>query len=99
VVRAATKIVEDELKSSGAFQYLAILHQDRLTGIRDDKREFGMQIEIRCWESKDAVVAKPTRLSHAKLEKLGKRISSEIPGVCSVTYNITTKPPSTIEAV
>jgi GMP synthase (glutamine-hydrolysing) len=99
VVRAATSIVEQELKSSGAFQYLAILHQDRVTGIRNNKREYGMQIEVRCWESKDAVVAKPTRLSHAKLEKLGKRISSEIKGVCSVTYNITTKPPSTIEAV
>jgi len=51
VVRRATKIVEEELAHSGAFQYLAILHEDRVTGTRDGKREFGMQIEVRCWES------------------------------------------------
>lgn len=98
-VRKATKIVEEELASSGAFQYLAILHQDRVTGIRDRKRDFGLQIEVRCWESKDALIGKPTRLSFDILEKLSARITSEVPGVVSVTYNITTKPPSTIEAI
>ena len=98
-VRKATKIVEEELASSNAFQYLAILHQDRVTGIRDGKRDFGLQIEVRCWESKDALIGKPTRLSFDILEKLGSRITSEVPGVVSVTYNVTTKPPSTIEAI
>ncbi|NQT27977.1 MAG: ExsB family transcriptional regulator [Candidatus Omnitrophica bacterium] len=98
-VRKATQIVEEELASSGAFQYLAILHQDRVTGVRDGKRDFGLQIEVRCWESKDALIGKPTRLSFDILERLGSRISSEVPGVVSVTYNITTKPPSTIEAI
>ena len=46
-VRKATKIVEDELSSTGAFQYLAILHDDKVTGMRDNKRDFGLQIEIR----------------------------------------------------
>ncbi len=98
-VRAATVIVEEELKDSGAFQYLAIIHQDRVTGMRDGKREYGQQIEVRCWESTDAVTATPTPLPFAKLETLGKRISSEVPGVVSVTYNIAPKPPSTIEPV
>ena len=98
-VRKATKIVEEELASSGAFQYLAILHQDRVTGVRSNKRDFGLQIEVRCWESKDARIASPTRLSFDTLEKLSSRITTEVPGVVSVTYNITTKPPSTIEAV
>ena len=97
--RKATKIVEEELCNSGAFQYLAILHQDKVTGVREGKRDFGLQIELRCWESKDALVGKPTRLPYETLEKLAARITKEVPGVVSVTYNITTKPPSTIEAV
>ena len=99
IVRKATKIVEEELSSTGAFQYLAILHQDKVTGIRNGKRDFGSQIEIRCWESKDAKVGSPTKLSYDVLEKLSERITGEIEGVVSVTYNITKKPPSTIEAI
>ena len=99
VVRAATAIVEEELASSGAFQYLAILHQDRVTGVRGGRREFGLQIEVRCWESTDAVTATPTALPFAKLERLADRITAEVDGVVSVTYNVTQKPPSTIEAI
>ena len=98
-VRKATKIVEDELSGSGAFQYLAILHADKVTGMRDGRRDYGSQIELRCWDSTDAVTGAPTKLSHDVLEKLAERITSEIPQVVSVTYNITRKPPSTIEAV
>ncbi len=98
-VRKATRIVEEELKNSGAFQYLAILHEDRVTGMRDGKRDFGFQIEVRCWESKDARTGSPTRLPYDTLDKLAERITTEVPGVVSVTYNITKKPPSTIEAI
>lgn len=98
-VRKATKIVEEELSGTGAFQYLAILHEDRVTGIREGKRDYGSQIEVRCWESEDAKTAAPTRISHEILDKLAVRITGEVPGVVSVTYNITMKPPSTIEAV
>lgn len=99
MVRKATKIVEEELKNSGAFQYLAILHKDLVTGIRNMRRDYGHQIEVRCWESKDAVTAKPTRLPYPVLERIAERITREVKGVVSVTYNITRKPPSTIEAV
>ena len=99
LVRAATKIVEDELRDTDAFQYLAILHEDMVTGVRDGKRDFGRQIEVRCWESTDAVVGTPTNLPFELLRKLADRITTEVPGVVSVTYNITAKPPSTIEAV
>lgn len=98
-VRKATKIVEEELSRTEAFQYLAILHEDKVTGVRDGKRDFGQQIEVRCWESKDAVVASPTHLPFNILEKIAARITEEVPGAVSVTYNITKKPPSTIEAV
>lgn len=99
MVRQATAITEEELSSVRAFQYMAILHNDRVTGIRDGKRDFGLQIEIRCWDSVDARVAKPTRLSYDILDKLARRMVTEVPGVVSVTYNITTKPPSTMEAI
>jgi GMP synthase (glutamine-hydrolysing) len=99
LVRLATVITEEELASTGAFQYMAILHQDRVTGIRNGKRDFGLQIEIRCWDSIDARAARPTRLPYEILDKLANRIVTEIPGVVSVTYNITSKPPSTMEAI
>ena len=67
--------------------------------MREGKRDYGSQIEVRCWDTKDAVTASPTRLSHDILEKLAERITSELPEVVSVTYNITKKPPSMMEVV
>jgi len=98
-VRKATVVVEDLLQKTRAFQYLAILHEDRVTGMRDGKRDFGMQIEVRCWDSVDARAATPTRLSFEVLQDLAGQIHRDVPGVVSVTYNISSKPPSTIEAV
>jgi GMP synthase (glutamine-hydrolysing) len=99
IVRKATAIVEELLADKGAFQYMAILHDDRVTGMRHGKRDFGRQIEVRCWDSIDAREAKPTRLPFETLEELADAILKAVPGVVSVTYNIATKPPSTIEAV
>lgn len=99
IVRKATVIVEDLLKDSAAFQYMAILHEDRVTGMRDGKRDFGQQIEVRCWDSIDARTATPTRLPYDKLEKIASEITNNVPGIVSVTYNIATKPPSTIEVI
>lgn len=99
IVRKATSVVESFLKESGAFQYLAVLHQDRVTGIRDGGREFGRQIEVRCWDSVDARTASPTRLPYRLLEEMAGEIIATVPEVVSVTYNIACKPPSTIEAI
>ncbi len=98
-VRKATAVVEKLLKHTKAFQYMAILHKDRVTGMRDGKRDFGQQIEVRCWDSTDARVAHPTRLPFETLEKIAAEIIDKVPGIVSVTYNIASKPPSTIEAV
>ncbi len=98
-VRKATIVVERILKNTGAFQYMAILHSDRVTGMREGKRDFGQQIEIRCWDSVDARIATPTRLPFEILEQLAQEIINEVPGIVSVTYHIAPKPPSTIEAV
>jgi GMP synthase (glutamine-hydrolysing) len=99
LVRKATVILEEELAGVNAFQCMAILHNDRIPGMRDGKREYGLQIEVRCWDTKDAVTATPTRLPFELLEKLAGRMTTEVPGVVSVTYNIASKPPSTMEAV
>ncbi|MFH1593257.1 MAG: ExsB family transcriptional regulator [Candidatus Omnitrophota bacterium] len=99
IVRKATTVVEEELHTTGAFQYMAILHEDRVTGMRQNKRDFGLQIEIRCWDSIDARRATPTKLPYEVLTKLADRMVNEVPGVVSVTYNIASKPPSTMEVV
>ena len=99
LVRKATAVLEGELKSVKAFQCMAILHEDRFAGMREGKREFGRQIEVRCWKSVDARTAKPVWLAPRVLERLARRMTREIPGVVSVTYNIASKPPSTMEAV
>ena len=98
-VRKATEVVESLLKNTGAFQYMAILHEDRVTGMRSGKRDFGQQIEVRCWDIVDARQATPTNVPFATLQKLAAEIIKNVPGIVSVTYNIATKPPSTIEAV
>jgi len=99
MVRKATAIVEAELESVKKFQCMAILHEDQFPGLREGKREYGRQIEVRCWKSVDARTAKPVWPAPGVLKKLAKRLTAEIPGVVSVTYNIAPKPPSTMEAV
>jgi len=110
-VRAATTIVEEELADSGAFQYMAVLLNDRATGIRYNtcacvtaattgagKREFGSIIVVRCIESTDARNATVTPLSWEKLNRISERIT-QIDGVNRCLYDLTPKPPATIEYV
>ena len=97
-VRAATTIVEEELADTGAFQYLAVLLNDYATGIRNNKREFGQIIVVRCIESTDARTATATRLPWDKLERICQRIT-DIKGVNRCLYDLTPKPPATVEYV
>jgi len=97
-VRTATEIVEEELADSGAFQYLAVLLDDRATGIRDNKRQFGNIIVVRCIESTDAREATATKLSWEKLNQICRRITA-IDGVNRCLYDLTPKPPATIEYI
>ncbi|NLX13779.1 MAG: ExsB family transcriptional regulator [Phycisphaerales bacterium] len=97
-VRAATAIVEEELADTGAFQYLAVLLNDYATGIRDNKREFGQIIVVRCIESVDARTATATKLPWDKLERICRRVT-DIPGVNRCLYDLTPKPPATVEYV
>ena len=97
-VRTATTIVEEELADSGAFQYLAVLLNDRATGIRDNKRQFGQIIVLRCIESIDARTATVTQLPWEKLNRICQRII-QIEGVNRCLYDLTPKPPATIEYI
>jgi GMP synthase (glutamine-hydrolysing) len=98
LVRKATAIVEGELKNQKVFQYFATLLEDKATGIRDNKREFGHILVVRCVNSVDARLATVTRLPWAKLEKICKRIV-QLPNVNRCLYDLTPKPPATIEYV
>ena len=98
VVRRATSIVENELSDTKAFQYLAVLLSDKATGIRNNKREFGNIIVVRCIESKDAREAKATELPWSKLNRICQAIV-DIPGVNRCLYDLTPKPPATVEYI
>lgn len=98
MVREATAIVEEELKDTGAFQYFAVLLNDKATGIRDNKREFGNIIVLRCINSTDARTASVTELPWQKLHQITQRIIN-IPGVNRVCYDLTPKPPATVEYI
>jgi len=98
-VRAATAIVEEELADSGAFQYLAVLLGDRATGVSENRREFGQIIVVRCVNSVDARTATATHIPWPKLERLCQRIVTEVEDVSHCLYDLTPKPPATIEYV
>jgi len=98
-IRRATSIVEEELADSGAFQYMAVLLNDRATGIRNNKREFGQIIVVRCIESTDARTATATELPWDKLNLICRRIITEIEDVNRCLYDLTPKPPATIEYI
>ena len=97
-VRAATAIVEEELHDSAAFQYMAVLLSDKATGIRNNKREFGEIIVVRCIDSVDAREATAVEVPWAKLHRICERIT-RIPGVNRCLYDLTPKPPATVEYV
>lgn len=97
VVRKATEIVEEETKGLGTFQNFAVLHNDKATGIKKGQRVYGDIITVRIVESEDAVTAKAKQVPYEKLMKIAKRITEEIPSVVRCLYDITDKPPSTIE--
>lgn len=97
MVRKATQIVEAETAGLGTFQNFAVLHNDKATGIKKGKRVYGNIITIRIVESEDAVTAKSKQVPYEVLSKIAKKITNEIPTVVRCLYDITDKPPSTIE--
>jgi GMP synthase (glutamine-hydrolysing) len=97
VVREANAIVEQELVHQyKPWQCLAAL-LEKGTGVKGDNRVHGWIIAVRAVESRDAMTANHMELPWETLNKISARITSEIPSVARVVYDITPKPPATIE--
>ncbi len=97
IVRKATEIVEEETKKLGTFQNFAVLHNDKATGIKNGKRVYGNIVTVRIVDSQDAVTAKARQVPYDVLMRISERITMEIPSVVRCLYDITDKPPATIE--
>jgi GMP synthase (glutamine-hydrolysing) len=104
MLREVTDIVEKEIEKAvsskeikAPWQYFAVLLPVRSTGVHGDKRVYGETVAIRVIDSIDGMSATYTQLPHKILEKISIRITNEIPGINRVVYDITNKPPATIE--
>ena len=102
ILRAADAIVTEEIRRAGLYRelwqsfaiLLATVHN---VGVMGDERTFEHPIVIRAVNSEDAMTADWARLPYELLERLSSRIINEVPGVNRVAYDITSKPPGTIE--
>jgi GMP synthase (glutamine-hydrolysing) len=101
LLRAADEIVTQEIKRAGLareiWQSFAVLPAVRSVGVMGDERTYGYPIVLRAVTSEDAMTADWARLPYDLLERISSRIVNEVPGVNRVVYDITSKPPGTIE--
>lgn len=101
ILRRSDKIVQEEIEKSKYYgrlwQAFAVLTGIKTTGVRGDERAYGETIAIRAIEAKDAMSANFARLPYKLLDKISTRIVNEIPEVNRVVYDITNKPPATME--
>ncbi len=101
IVRAADAIVLEEIRRAGFYervwQAFAVLLPIRSVGVMGDERTYEQTIAIRIVSSVDGMTADWVRMPHEVLERMANRIVSEVRGVNRVVYDISSKPPSTIE--
>jgi GMP synthase (glutamine-hydrolysing) len=101
ILQAADAIVTEEIKRAGLYRELwqsfAVLPAVRTVGVMGDERTYAYPIVIRAVTSDDAMTADWARLPYEVLERLSSRIINEVPGVNRVAFDITSKPPGTIE--
>jgi GMP synthase (glutamine-hydrolysing) len=101
IERKADKIVTDELERARLpllpWQYFAVLTDTRSVGVKGDSRAYGQVVAVRAVESREAMTASFYKIPYDVLERISTRITNEIPEVSRVVYDITHKPPGTIE--
>ncbi len=100
-LRRADDLVTEEVRRAGLYRELwqsfAVLPAVRTVGVMGDDRTYEYPIVVRAVTSEDAMTADWARLPHDLLERIASRIINEVPGVNRVAYDITSKPPGTIE--
>lgn len=101
LLKEADFVVRDEIRKSGLereiWQYFAVLPDLKSVGVMGDERTYAHTIGIRAVTSKDGMTADWARISYDVLERLSNRLVNEVPHVNRVVYDITSKPPATIE--
>lgn len=101
ILRAADAIVLEEVRRAGLYdelwQSFAVLPVIRSVGVQGDQRTYAYPLIIRAVTSEDAMTADWARIPFDVLERMSSRVINEVPGINRVTYDITSKPPGTIE--
>jgi GMP synthase (glutamine-hydrolysing) len=101
MVREADRIVVEEIKKAGLYKKLwqafAVLLTLRTVGVMGDERTYAYPVVVRAVTSEDAMTADWAKIPFQTLEKISRRIINEVEGVNRVAYDISSKPPSTIE--
>ncbi len=102
LLRKVDTIVSEEIEASqdlesALWQCFPVLTNTRSTGVKGDIRAYGSVIAIRAVESREAMTARFARIPYGVLERLSTRITNEVPQITRVVYDITHKPPATIE--
>jgi GMP synthase (glutamine-hydrolysing) len=102
VVQAADAIVREEVRRAGLDReiwqcYAALLAEVRSVGVQGDERSYGHPVVVRAVTSADAMTADWARLPYDLLERIANRVTGEVPQVNRVVYDVTSKPPGTIE--